>query len=109
PRPMTLYWGARVRADLYMNELPEQWADSRADFKYVPVLSEPLASDHWTGRTGFVHEAVMQDFPDMSGYQVYACGAPVVVESAHRDFTSRCGLPEAEFFADAFTPAVPTA
>ena len=107
PRPMVFYWGARVRADLYMNELPEQWAAARADFKYVPVLSEPLADDHWTGRTGFVHEAVMQDFPDLSGYQVYACGAPIVVESAHRDFTSRCGLPEAEFFSDAFTPAVP--
>ncbi len=108
PRSITLYWGARVRADLYMNELPEQWADSRADFKYVPVLSEPLASDHWAGRSGFVHEVVMQDFPDMSGYQVYACGAPVVVESAHRNFTSLCGLPEAEFFSDAFTPAAPT-
>ena len=107
PRPMVLYWGARVRADLYMNELPERWTAARADFKYIPVLSEPRADDRWTGRTGFVHEAVMRDFPDMSGHQVYACGAPVVVESAHRDFTAHCGLPETEFFSDAFTPAVP--
>jgi CDP-4-dehydro-6-deoxyglucose reductase len=109
PRPMVLYWGARVRADLYMNELPERWAATHANFKYVPVLSEPLASDDWTGRTGLVHQAVMQDLPDMRGYQVYACGAPVVVESAQRDFTSRCGLPGEEFFSDAFTPAVPAA
>jgi CDP-4-dehydro-6-deoxyglucose reductase, E3 len=107
PRTMVLYWGARVRADLYMNELPEQWARTHDNFKYVPVLSEPLASDHWTGRTGLVHQAAMQDLPDLSGHQVYACGAPVMVESAHRDFTAGCGLPEDEFFSDAFTPAAP--
>ncbi len=107
PRPMVLYWGARVRADLYMNELPERWAAEHNNFKYVPVLSEPLASDNWTGRTDLVHKAAMQDIADMSGCQVYACGAPVMVEAAHRDFTSQCGLPEEDFFSDAFTPAKP--
>jgi len=107
-RPLVLYWGARVRADLYMTELPERWALTHKNFRYVPVLSEPLPTDNWSGRTGLVHEAVMQDLPDLSGYQVYACGSPLMVESAHRDFTSRCGLPEAEFFSDAFTPAAPS-
>jgi CDP-4-dehydro-6-deoxyglucose reductase len=109
PRTMVLYWGARVRADLYMNERAEHWAAEHNNFKYVPVLSEPLATDNWTGRTGLVHEALMRDIPDMSGCQVYACGAPVMVEAAHRDFTAQCGLPEGEFFSDAFTPAVPAA
>jgi CDP-4-dehydro-6-deoxyglucose reductase len=108
-RPMILYWGARVRTDLYMNELPEAWAKRHPNFTYVPVLSEPLATDNWTGRTGLVHHAVMHDLPDLSGYQVYACGAPIMVESAHRDFTTRCQLPEDEFYSDAFTPAAPTA
>ncbi len=107
PRPIVLYWGARVRSDLYMNELPERWAAEHNNFRYVAVLSEPLAADHWRGRTGLVHEAVINDIADMSGCQVYACGAPVMVEAAHRDFTSQCGLPEEEFFSDAFTPAVP--
>ena len=107
PRPMVLYWGARVRADLYMNELPERWASEHRNFRYVPVLSESLPGDNWGGRTGLVHKAVMQDTPHMSGYQVYACGAPVMVEAAHRDFTSQCELPDEEFFSDAFTPAVP--
>jgi CDP-4-dehydro-6-deoxyglucose reductase len=101
-RPMTLYWGARVRADLYRHALAEQWAAEIPDFRYIPVLSEPTAADAWTGRTGFVHEAVMQDLPDLSGHQVYACGAPVMVDAARRDFTARCGLSEAEFFADSF-------
>jgi len=104
-RPLILYWGARSRADLYMNELVERWLREHNNFKYVPVLSEPLATDDWRGRTGLVHEAVMHDMPDMSGCQVYACGVPVMVESARREFTAHCGLPETEFFSDAFTPA----
>jgi CDP-4-dehydro-6-deoxyglucose reductase len=109
PRTMVLYWGARVRADLYMSGLPERWASEHNNFKYVPVLSEPMAGDNWSGRTGLVHQAVIKDIADMSGCQVYACGAPVMVEAAHRDFTSRCGMPEEEFFSDAFTPAAPAA
>lgn len=102
-RPVVLYWGCRTRADLYMHELPQTWAREQPNFRYVPVLSEPKPEDGWTGRTGFVHRAVMEDLPDLSGYQVYACGAPVMVEAARNDFTAQCGLPEDQFFADAFT------
>ena len=105
-RPMTLYWGCRVRSDLYMHELAETW-HREGKLRYVPVLSEAPASDNWSGRAGFVHHAVMEDFPDLSGHQVYACGAPLMVEAAHRDFTSKCGLPDEEFFSDSFTPAAP--
>jgi CDP-4-dehydro-6-deoxyglucose reductase, E3 len=70
---------------------------------YVPVLSEPKAEDAWSGRTGFVHQAVMADLPDLSGHEVYACGAPVMVESAQRDFVERCSLPAEAFYADSFT------
>lgn len=107
-RPLALYWGARARVDLYMNDLAEKWRDEHG-IRYVPVLSQPAAADRWDGRTGLVHEAVMADFPDLSGYQVYACGAPAMVEAAHRDFTTRCQLPEDEFYSDAFTPAAPPA
>jgi CDP-4-dehydro-6-deoxyglucose reductase len=70
---------------------------------YVPVVSDALPEDGWSGRTGFVHQAVLQDLPDLSGHQVYACGAPIVVDSARRDFTTHAALPEEEFYADAFT------
>jgi CDP-4-dehydro-6-deoxyglucose reductase len=105
-RPMILYWGCRVRADLYLDQLARRW-HQEGRLRYVPVLSEAPATDNWTGRTGFVHRAVMEDFPDLSGYQVYACGAPVMVDAAHRDFTAQRGLPEEEFFSDSFTPAAP--
>jgi CDP-4-dehydro-6-deoxyglucose reductase len=102
-RPSTLYWGCRSASDLYMHRWVEQVAATWPTLRYVPVLSEPKDSDHWSGRVGFVHRAVMQDLPDLSGHQVYACGVPVMVESAKSDFTTRCGLPESEFIADAFT------
>jgi CDP-4-dehydro-6-deoxyglucose reductase len=102
-RPAVLYWGARRRADLYLHDWALRLADEMPTLRYVPVLSEPTAEDAWDGRTGFVHQAVMADLPDLSSHQVYACGAPVMVESAERDFIAQCGLPGDEFFADAFT------
>jgi CDP-4-dehydro-6-deoxyglucose reductase len=102
-RSMVLYWGGRRPKDLYMHTLCEEWARPIPNFRYVPVISDAQAEDGWDGRTGFVHQAVMQDLPDLSGYQVYACGAPIVVDSAKRDFVALCKLPEEEFYADAFT------
>lgn len=103
-RPMAIYWGAKNRAELYLPELPERWAAEHAHIRYVPVLSEPRADDAWNGRSGLVHQAVLEDIADFSPYQVYACGAPVMVEAALRDFTAR-GLPADQFFADIFSYA----
>lgn len=102
-RPAVLYWGCRSRADLYLHDWAQAAADRLPWLTYVPVLSEPKAEDAWSGRTGFVHQAVMADLPDLSGHEVYACGAPVMVESAQRDFVERCGLPAEAFYADSFT------
>lgn len=104
-RQMVLYWGGRKRADLYRMELAQQWQSQHENFSFIPVLSDSPESDGWQGRTGFVHRAVMQDFPDLSGYQVYACGAPVMVDAARADFSAQCALPPEEFYCDSFTPA----
>lgn len=101
-RPMALYWGAHERAGLYLPELPQRWAHEHANVAYVPVLFEPAAADAWTGRTGLVHQAVLEDHADLTGYQVYACGAPPMIAAARRDFVAR-GLSAEDFFADAFT------
>ncbi len=108
-RKMVLYWGARRPKDIYMDGLVRQWAADHANFSYIPVMSEATAEDAWTGRAGFVHQAVMTDFADLSGHQVYACGVPIMVDSARRDFTGKCKLPDEEFFADSFTTAADTA
>jgi CDP-4-dehydro-6-deoxyglucose reductase len=102
-RQVAVYWGCRSRKDLYLHE----WAQARADelpwLSYVPVLSHAQPDEGWTGRQGLVHLAVLQDLPDLSRHEVYACGAPIMVESAKRDFVARAGLPEDYFYADAFT------
>jgi CDP-4-dehydro-6-deoxyglucose reductase len=102
-RPATLFWGGRRPHDLYMDEWVRAQCAVMPHLSYMPVVSDALPEDNWQGRTGFVHQAVLEDIPDLSGYQVYACGAPVVVESAQRDFSDLAGLDEDEFFADSFT------
>jgi CDP-4-dehydro-6-deoxyglucose reductase len=101
-RPVTLYWGGRRPADLYQHDWVLAQCAQMPSLRYVPVVSDALPEDGWTGRTGFVHRAVLEDVPDLAGHQVYACGAPVVIESAQRDYTV-AGLPTEEFYADAFT------
>ncbi|WP_210547298.1 CDP-6-deoxy-delta-3,4-glucoseen reductase [Rhodoferax sp. PAMC 29310] len=101
-RPVALYWGGRRPADLYMDAWVKSLLAELPNLTYVPVVSNALPEDGWTGRTGFVHQAVLEDTPDLSGYQVYACGAPIVVDSAQADYLGQGGLPEHEFFADAF-------
>ena len=102
-RPVTLYWGGRRPSDLYMDDWVQAQCAAMPNLRYVPVVSDALPEDAWQGRTGFVHRAVLEDFADLSSHQVYACGAPVVVDSAKRDFCAQAGLPAEEFFADAFT------
>ena len=102
-RPMTLYWGARTPADLY-SDLPEKWQREHDNFKFIPVLSEPKQEHGWQGRTGLVHEAILQDYERLDEYQIYACGSPGMVEASRAPFMAR-GLPEDQYFSDAFTVA----
>ena len=101
-RDIILYRGARVAEDLYMNELCEKWAELTPHLTYIPVLSEPVAADNWQGRTGLVHQAVLDDIKDLNAYQAYVCGAPAMCDVAHTSFVKQ-GLDADEFFSDAFT------
>jgi CDP-4-dehydro-6-deoxyglucose reductase len=100
-RRMYLYWGVRSLRDLYLPELPRQWEREHGTFTFVPVLSEPRPEDNWSGRTGFVHEAILADFPDLSNHQIYACGSVAMVQVAHPAFMAR-GMSEHDCFSDAF-------
>ena len=104
-RPVELYWGGRRPNDLYLNDLCRTWEQTIPNFKYIPVISDGTPEDAWRGRTGFVHQAVIDDHPSLKDFQVYACGAPVMVNAARNDFSAKCHLPEEEFFADSFTNA----
>lgn len=101
-REVVLYRGGRVEHDLYMHALCERWAEFLPHFTYIPVLSDEPADTQWQGRTGLVHEAVLADYPDLSAYEAYVCGAPGMVEIAHQTFVQQ-GLDVESFFSDAFT------
>jgi len=100
-KPLHLFWGVRAVRDLYLDALPRQWLQEQPDFRYTPVLSDPQAGDEWKGATGFVTDAVVQAYPDLSGHDVYMSGPPVMVHSGH-DLFMQHGLNESRFFSDAF-------
>ena len=104
-RPVTLYWGGRRPGDLYHADWLQRQCQAMPQLRYIPVISNAEPEDAWTGRTGFVHQAVLEDFADLSNHAVYACGAPIVVDSARAAYT-HAGLPADEFYADSFTSAV---
>ncbi len=101
-RSLHLYWGVKYLFDLYKNDWVLELQKKLPQLVYTPVLSEPAPARQWRGREGFVHLAVLQDYPSLRDHQVYACGAPIVVESAKADFVSKAQLPAEEFFADSF-------
>lgn len=100
-RPMHIYWGVRARRDLYMDGLPREWAATQANVTYTPVLSMAMEEDHWLGRRGYVHTAVVEDFADLGAYEVYASGPPPMVQAGHVAFTAHGLLPE-HFYTDPF-------
>lgn len=106
PRPLHFYWGARAERDLYMHALPQAWARTHANFRYTPVLSEPRAEDGWDGRTGWVHAAVLADYPDLSGHEVYASGPPPMIAAIQQALFAR-GLTPDRLFFDSFEFAHP--
>ncbi len=106
-RPMTLYWGARARRDLYLHELAARWAQDHAWLRYVPVLSEPAPEDAWNGRTGLVHDAVLADHPDLSAHAIYMSGPPAMVDSGRRAFPAH-GADPALIHSDSFDYAYET-
>lgn len=108
-RNMTLYWGARRPQDLYKMDLPLKWAAQLSWFKFVPVLSDAQPCDAWEGRTGYVHEAVLADIASLADYEVYACGAPAMINTARKDFVHLRELNPDDFYCDAFVPTTTTA
>ncbi|MCC4254486.1 2Fe-2S iron-sulfur cluster-binding protein [Sphingobium naphthae] len=102
-RPVHLFWGAMVERDLYLASLARQWEERLPWFRFTPVLSHP--EDGWSGQTGLIQDAALAAYPDLSAHQVYACGNPAMVDSAHRLLTDKGGLPDAAFHADAFVPS----
>lgn len=100
-RKISLYWGARAKRDLYLDDLAKSWTSDHAHIEYIPVLSEPMEEDSWEGKTGFVHDAILEDINDFSDKDIYASGPPIMVQSVHKSFLEH-GLNEERLYSDAF-------
>jgi CDP-4-dehydro-6-deoxyglucose reductase len=100
-QPLHLFWGARARWDLYLDELPRHWARVHENFRYTPVLSEPAPGDGWAGETGLVTDVVVSQYPQLTPFDIYLSGPPVMVQAGHGLFLNH-GLDESRFFSDAF-------
>lgn len=95
-----LFWGALTEQDLYLNELPQQLAQEHTQLKYTPVLSDNK-DDNWTGKKGLVTDLVIEEYPDLSDFDIYMSGAPGMIKSAVSLFEDH-GLNQERFFSDAF-------
>lgn len=104
-RPMTIYWGTRTLEDMYLHEEARELAAKHPNLTFIPVVSrqQPSPESGWTGATGHVQNIAASDIPDMSEWQVYACGSPAMVDAALPFLAAQCGLSEKNYFADAFT------
>lgn len=102
PRRIALYWGVRRPRDLYMDDWVRARQAQMPTLGYVPVVSDADTRDAWQGRSGLVHQAVLDDHADLSGHEVYACGSPLMVDAARASFSQDRALPETAFFSDAF-------
>ncbi len=106
-RPVALYWGVRAKQDLYMDTLIKDWTARYDWLSYTPVLSEPNADDHWAGRTGWVHEAVLSDHDNLAGHDIYMSGPPPMIDAAKTAFAA-AGVADEQMFSDAFEFATDT-
>ncbi|MCZ6912720.1 MAG: CDP-6-deoxy-delta-3,4-glucoseen reductase [Proteobacteria bacterium] len=104
-RPMHLFWGARQEIDLYEDDLIREWVREQTTLRYTPVLSDAGERDNWAGAKGWVHQAVLEEYPDLSGYQVYMSGPPPMIDGARKDFAGH-GLPESQLHFDSFEYAL---
>lgn len=100
PQSLEFYWGVRAARDLY-SPLPRHWAAEHANFSWVPVLSEPMPGDDWDGCRGLVHETLAAQQPDLSGYDIYTCGPPVMTRAV-AEVAIRHGAPAERIYSDAF-------
>jgi CDP-4-dehydro-6-deoxyglucose reductase len=100
-RPIHLYWGVRAW-DLYLPDLPEQWAARARELQVHPGAlrtgaGRQLERPHRPGARS--HPA---DFPSLAGNEIYACGSVKMVEAIFPKLKGQ-GAEEGMCFSDAFT------
>lgn len=91
---ITLYWGNR-----YPEEFVWHPDLKKINVEFIKVCSKPTLD--WTGETGYVQNIAIQKQPGLVDCAVYACGSNAMIQSAKSLF-NQAGLPENQFYSDAF-------
>jgi len=106
PREVHLYWGARQLQDLYEEPLVMEWLQRHPTLKFTAVLSEATEPGAPHRRLGWVHEVVLQDYPRLEEFDVYAAGPPALIEAIRASFPAH-GLSAERLHFDSFDYAPP--
>ena len=100
-RSIHLYWGARHVHDLYEQARVLEWVRRYPQLSFTAVLSEPTAPEAAHMRVGWVHEAALNDYPDLARFEVYAAGPPAMIEAIRASFPLH-GLAPHKLYFDSF-------
>lgn len=96
---ITLYWGSRNNADFYLLSTLNKMCKDFKNFAFIPVVEHP--EKNWKGRTGWVHQAVLSDYPVFDNCHVYIAGRFEMAKTARDDFFAR-GLTQEALYGDAY-------
>src|SRR5215813_710803 len=107
-RPVTYFYGARARRDLFQLEELYGFEQCLPNFRFIPALSEPLPDDTWEGEHGLITDVVKRLVPKGTGKEAYMCGPTAMIDAAIVMLT-RLGLQETDIFYDKFVTKADTA
>jgi len=100
-RPLHLFWGANSQADLYMHKQAREWAEQHEHIQYSTALMESADAKASGSFNGFVHQAVLQQYEDLSGFDIYMSGPPAMIDTSRSAFLES-GAEKRRIFFDSF-------
>lgn len=104
-RKVNFWYGARSRREMFYDEEFKEIAKNFPNFSYNVALSEPLPEDNWTGKTGFIHNALYEHYlknhSEPEEIEYYLCGPPMMIAAVQKMLDS-LGVPPEMIAYDSF-------
>ena len=81
-RKISFWYGARSLREVFYEDEYDQLAQENDNFEWHLALSDPQPEDDWQGKTGFIHNVVLEnylkDHPAPEDVEYYMCGPPMM-------------------------------
>jgi len=97
--PVYLYWGVKEYSHFYFEDQATGWSAEHQNIHFHPVVELPEA--YWQGKKGYVHQAVLDEFDDLSEFDIYIVGRFEMAKIAREDFVKKGALID-HIYGDAF-------